>query len=143
MSVSLSSRRIALVCVLFMAAAAVLALRALPGADAQEPPPPETFVFSGIQVTATNGHASLGPGTGFDSGVLGIACTGASPRGGTPRVPGMVVTELLETATRLRIVQANAAALTGTVLVNCVVEFEPTPLGAATADRLRAAETAG
>lgn len=140
MSLSLSWRRVALALALLVAAAGVLASTALPSADAQEPPPSATFVFSSISITASNGHANLGPGTGTDAGVLGIACTGAAPRGGTARLPAMVITELGSTTTRLRIVQANGITVTGTVLINCVVEVVVEPGGGtAAADRLRAA----
>jgi hypothetical protein len=138
MSFSLSWRRVALACVLVIAAAGVLASWALPGAGAQEPPPSATFVFSNIPVTASTGHVNLGPGTGTVDGVLGIACTGAAPRGGTTKIPGQVVAELLSTSTRLRIVQANGIALTGSVRINCAVDVELTAAGSATADRLRA-----
>jgi len=143
MSSILSWRPVALVCALLLAAAGVLASWALPGADAQEPPLSATFVFSGIPITASNGYASLGPGTGTGAGVLGIACTGAAPRGGTPRVPAMVVTELQITTTRLRIIQANGVALTGSVRINCVVEVEVTLTGTAAAERLREAANVG
>jgi hypothetical protein len=139
MSSILSWRRVALACVLVMAtAAAALGLGALPGAEAQEPPPEATFVFSNIPVTASNGHVDLGEGTGEVDGVLGIACTGAAPRGGTARIPAMVVTELRSTQTLLRIVQANGVTVTGSVSINCVVDVVLTPTGTATADRLRA-----
>jgi hypothetical protein len=143
MSFGMSWRRVALACVLLLAAGAVVALKALPGAEAQEPPPSATFVFSNIPVFASNGHVNLGPDTGSNDGVLGIACTGSGPRSGTARIPGMVVTELLSNSTLVRIIQPNGVVVNGEVRINCVVEVEVTPAGTATADRLRAAADAG
>src|SRR5262245_15786868 len=107
MSFRLSWRRVAVACALLMAAAAVFAFRSSPDADAQEPPASATFVVGSIPVTASNGHPSLGACTGFNDGVLGVACTGAAPRGGTNRIPGQVVSELGSTATLLRVIQFN------------------------------------
>jgi hypothetical protein len=143
MSFSLSWRRVAVACALLMAAAAAFAFRSSPDADAQEPPLSATFVFSSIPVTPSNGQASLGAGTGTNDGVLGIACTGAAPRGGTPRIPGQVVTQLGSTATLLRVIQYNGVMVTGNVLINCVIEVEVTPEGTRTVERLREAATAG
>ena len=137
MSFSLSWRRVAVACVLVMAAAAVLALRSSPNADAQEPTS-ATFVFSSIPITASNGFASLGAGTGTNAGVLGSACTGAAPRSGTS-IPGQVVTQLSSTATLLRIMRNTGTAITGTVHINCVIEFGSIAQGEAAADRLGAA----
>ncbi|HKA84496.1 MAG TPA: hypothetical protein VKD21_11565 [Acidimicrobiales bacterium] len=136
MAFNLTWRRVALACVLVMAAAAVLALRSSPGADAQEPAS-ATFVFSGIDVSPSNGHANLGAGTGSDAGTLGVACTGAAPRSGT-RIVGQVVTQLLPSATVLRILRNDGAAITGAVQVNCVVELEVTPTGTRAAERFKA-----
>jgi hypothetical protein len=143
MSFTLSWRRVAVACALLMAAAAAFALRSSPDADAQEPPASATFVFSSIPITPSNGHASLGAGTGANDGVLGVACTGAAPRGGTTRIPGQVVTELGSTATFVRVIQFNGVMVTGPVLINCVVEVEVTPLGTSAVERLRDAATAG
>jgi hypothetical protein len=143
MSFSLSWRRVAVACALLMAAAAVFAFRPSPDADAQEPPVSATFVFSSIPITPSNGHASLGAGTGTNDGVLGIACTGAAPRGGTTRIPGQVVTQLGSTATLLRVIQFNGVMVTGSVFINCVVEVEVTPLGTGAVERLREAATVG
>jgi len=55
----------------------------------------------------------------------------------------MVVTELQITTTRLRIIQANGVALTGSVRINCVVEVEVTLTGTAAAERLREAANVG
>jgi hypothetical protein len=134
MSFSLSWRRVALACVLVMAVAAVLALRSSPNAEAQEQFS-ATFVFSSIPITASNGFASLGAGTGTNAGVLGSACTGAAPRSGT-MIPGQVVTTLSSTATLMRIIRNDGAAITGTVFINCVMEFGSIGQGEAAADRL-------
>jgi hypothetical protein len=143
MSFSLSWRRVAVACALLMAAAAVFAFSSSPDADAQEPPASATFVFSGIPVTPSNGHANLGAGTGTNDGFLGVACTGAAPRGGTTRIPGQVVTELGSTTTFLRVIQFNGVMVTGSVLINCVIEVEVTPVGTSAVERLREAATAG
>jgi hypothetical protein len=141
MSFSTSWRRVALAFALLLAAGTVIAFKALPGADAQEPPPTHTFVFSNLPVTVTNGHVSLGPDTGASDGVLGVACTGSGPRSGTARIPGMVVTELLTNATLVRIIQPNGLVVNGEVRIDCVFQFDET-VGTATADRLRAAAEA-
>jgi hypothetical protein len=141
MSFILSWRRVALACALLMAAAGVLALRALPGADAQVSPT-ATFVGSGIPVTPSNGFATLGAGSGSNFDVLGVACTGAVPRSGN-RIPGQVVTELRPDLTYLRIMRNDGLAITGTVQINCVIQVEATPLGTQTAERLTEAATAG
>jgi hypothetical protein len=54
-----------------------------------------------------------------------------------------VVTELGSTATVLRVIQYNGVMVTGSVLINCVVEFELTPLGTRAVERLREAATVG
>jgi hypothetical protein len=140
-SFNLSWRRVALACVLLMVAAAVLALRSSPGADAQEPAS-ATFVGSGIPVTPSNGFATLGAGSGSNFGILGIACTGAAPRSGN-RIPSQVVTELRPDLTYLRIMRNDGLAITGTVQINCVLEVELTPLGTQAAERLTEAANAG
>ena len=143
MSFTLSKRWIALAVGLLLAAAAgTFAAASLPSASAQEPLE-QTFVFSGIPVTASNGFASLGPGTGFDDGVLGAACTGASPLSGSPNVPGQVVTELRGTQTQLRILHTNGATMNGTVLVNCALDFDISGGAGATIERLKQAATFG
>ncbi|MGH9230910.1 MAG: hypothetical protein ACRD07_19650 [Acidimicrobiales bacterium] len=92
-------------------------------------------------MAVSNGHASLGEGS--DAGILGIACTGASPRGGGPPVPGQVVTELGAADTRLRIMRNDGVPITGTVQINCAVEVIVTPVGEGAVERLRDAATAG
>lgn len=142
MSFSLPWRRLAVACALLTAAAAILTLKtALPGAEAQEPTS-QTFVFSSIPVTASNGNASLGADTGTDAGVLGIACTGAAPRSGSPNIPGQVVTQLTAVDTRLRIMRNDGVPLNATVRINCAVELiTSTAAGNATAERLKDAAT--
>jgi hypothetical protein len=140
MSFSLSWRRIALACVLVMGVVGVAAFRALPGAEAQEPIT-ATFVVSSIAITPSNGNANLGPDTGTDAGVFGIACTGAAPRSGSPNIPGQVVTQLGAADTRLRIMRNDGLPISATVRINCVVEVEVTPVGNATAERLKEAAT--
>jgi hypothetical protein len=54
----------------------------------------------------------------------------------------MVVAELTVSDTRLRIIQANGIALTGTVRINCAVEIPVTAQGAAIADQFRSAANA-
>ena len=135
MSSSLSWRRVALACVLLVAAAAIVALRSSPGADAQQPGGPTTFVFSNILVTASSDGHLVFADLGEVDGVLGIACTGAAPRVGGS-IPGQVVTQLRLTDTRLRIMRNNGTAITGTVFINCVMEFGSIGLGQAAADRL-------
>jgi hypothetical protein len=141
MSFSLSWRRVTLACVLLMAAAAVLAVRSSPSADAQEPVS-VVLVFSSIDVTPSSGNTNLGAGSGSDFGVLGAACTGAAPRSGN-LIPGQVVTELRPDRIYLRVIRNDGAAITGTVFINCVIEVEATPLGTQAAERLREAADAG
>lgn len=124
MSVIESWRRLALalMVVIALAVGLTVARGALPGADAQEPTQ-AVFVGSGLTVEAVNGFASLGPQTGSDFGVLGISCTGASPRSGSNLVPGQVVTELLADSTDFRILRTTGAPINGVVALNCAVEF--------------------
>jgi hypothetical protein len=144
MSASLTKRWIALVVGLLMAAAAgAVAVAAMPSAGAQVPAS-ETLVFSGIPVTASNGFVALGAGTGANDGVLGVACTGASPLGGSANVPAQVVTQLGSAQTQLRILRSNGTTISGNVSVNCVVEFDLTVAAAnGTIERLKEAATAG
>ena len=140
MSSILSWRRVALACVLLMAAAAIVALRSSPFADAQQPTGSQTVISSGILVTANNGHAILPIGAA--GGVFGIACTGAAPRTGG-NIVGQVVTEFGVNDTRLRIMRNTGTAITGTVRINCVVEFGSLAEGQAAAERLGVAANAG
>jgi hypothetical protein len=100
-----------------------LGVSALPSADAQVPPPTVTGVLSNFPVTASNGFSNLPEFSGSGDGVVGVACTGAAPRGGR-RIPGQVVTELRPDLTYLRIIRNDGMAITGDVLINCVFEVE-------------------
>jgi len=141
MSSILSWRRIALALALLVAAAGIVALRSSPGADAQQPGGPLTFVFSNLLRTPSNGHLVMAE-LGEVDGVLGIACTRAVSRTGT-MIPGQVVTQLGFTDTRLRIMRNDGAAITGTVRINCVIEFSAIADAQATADRLGVALNGG
>jgi hypothetical protein len=143
MSAGLTKRWIALAVGLLMAAAAgAVAVAAMPSASAQEPAS-QVFVFSSIPVSASNGFASLGAGSGTNDGVLGAACTGASPLGGSANVPAQVVTELRGTQTALRILRSNGTTINGTVFVNCALDFLVSAEGNATIERLKQAATVG
>jgi hypothetical protein len=112
------------------------------GACASSPqhPQKETSigVISNFPVLATNGHSNLPEFSGSGDGVLGVACTGASPRGG-PNIPAQVITQLRSDLTYLRILHNNGTPLDGTVRINCVLEVESGPALA----RLRAAASQG
>jgi hypothetical protein len=136
MSFSLSWRRLALALVLLIALAGTLAVSGLPGADAQQPPPTMVGVLSRFPVVASNGFSNLPEFSGTADGVVGAACTGATPRGG-PDIPAQVVTDLQQDLTQLRILHNNGQPLTGTVRINCVLEVEATPGGTATLARLQ------
>ncbi|HEX2373672.1 MAG TPA: hypothetical protein VHO93_06795 [Actinomycetota bacterium] len=138
MPIVLSRRRLA---VLVFA----LAVVALAGSFAISRPDPagaqvatSTGVISNFPVLATNGHSNLPEFSGSGDGVLGVACTGASPRGG-PNIPAQVITQLRSDLTYLRILHNNGTPLDGTVRINCVLEVESGPALA----RLRAAANQG
>lgn len=137
MSFTLSSWRLILAGAIVLLVG-TLGVSALPSADAQVPPPTETGVFSNFPVTAINGFSNLPEFSGSGDGVVGVACTGAAPRGGK-RIPGQVVTELRTDLTYLRIIRNDGMAITGDVRINCVFEVESTPEGSATLDRLEQA----
>jgi hypothetical protein len=99
-------------------------------------------VLSNMTVTATSGGHVVLLGTGLNTGIWGIACTGASPRTGT-RIVSQVVTTLGFNSTYLRIMRNDGFPITGTVLINCVVTYELTTQGTEAAERLREAATAG
>jgi hypothetical protein len=141
MSSILSWRRIALVLALVIAAAAIVALRSSSGVDAAQPAGSSTFVFSNILATPTDGHFVLAD-LGQVDGVVGIACTGAVPRTGGSIV-GQVVTQLGLSDTRLRIMRNTGTAISGTVRINCVIEFSSIAEGQAAAERLGVATNAG
>ena len=119
--------RSAIVPALLLVAAFAAAVALIGARDAKAQVAIQTVVFSGIQVTASNGNVDLGPGTGGNDGTVGAACTGARPRSG-PNIPVGVVTELTAASTRLRVLNQSGRPITGTVFVNCVVEgpVEPT-----------------
>lgn len=98
-------------------------------------------MFSNLVRTASNGNLVM-PELGEADGTLGVACTGAAPRSGN-LIPGQVVTELSSDATRLRIIRNDGAAITGTVRINCVIEFSAIADAQATADRLGVSLTGG
>lgn len=141
MSPILSWRRVVSVFVLLVAVAGLVAARSLPGADAQQPGGSSTFVFSNLLVTPSSGHVVIAD-LGEVDGVLGIACTGAVPRVGM-MIPGQVVTQLTFVDTRLRIMRNDGQAISGTVRINCVIEFGSIGAGQAAADRLGVARNAG
>jgi hypothetical protein len=141
MSPVLSWRRVVSVFVLLLAVAGVVAARALPGADAQEPPGTATIVVSNIVVTPSNGFTTLGEDSGSMFGIVGVACTGAAPRSGT-RIPGQIVTELRTDGTFLRVMRNDGRAISGTVRINCAVEYELTTTGTNAAERLRESASA-
>ncbi len=136
----LSWRRIALACVLLVAAAGIVALRSSTGVDAAQPAGSATFVFRNILATPSSGHFVIAD-LGEVDGVLGVACTGAVPRTGN-MIPGQVVTQLGFSDTRLRIMRNDGVAITGTVRINCVIEFGSIAEGQAAADRLGVAANA-
>jgi hypothetical protein len=137
-SFRLSSSRIILAVAVAVLAGA-LGMSALPSADAQEPPPTVVGVLSNFPVAASNGFSNLPEFSGSGDGVVGAACTGATPRSGTPNIPGQVVTELRQDLTYLRIMRNDGLPITGTVRINCVLEVEATPEGNAVLDRLQQA----
>jgi hypothetical protein len=123
MPIALTRRRLA-VLVLLLAVVAVAGTLALsrPGpADAQAAS--AVGVISNLPVQATNGNSNLPEFSGSGDGVLGVACTGATPRSG-PNIPAQVVTQLRTDLTYLRILHNNGTPLTGTVRINCVLEVE-------------------
>jgi hypothetical protein len=113
-----------------------LAVGLLPAADAQTPPPTATFVLSNFPVLVSNGHTTLPEGSGSADGVVGAACTGATPLTG-PNIPAQVATNLRADFTHMRVLHNNGTPLTGTVRVNCVLEVEVTEAGQATQQRLQ------
>jgi hypothetical protein len=137
MSFILSWRRVAVACALLAVAASVVAVRALPGADAQQPQT-ETFVVSELSIAPNNGFTTF-PFFGFNQGIDGVACTGASPLGGTARIPGQVVTQRRANDTQLRVVQTNGQAVTGQVTINCAITMQITPEAEAALEQLKSA----
>jgi hypothetical protein len=138
MSFNLSRRsRIAAVAIVTAALASGFAASVLPAANAQEPPPTTTGVLSNFPVRASNGFSNLPEFSGSGDGVVGAACTGATPTGGA-NIPAQVITNLQTDLTHLRILHNNGTPLTGDVRINCVLEVEATAEGAATLQQLQA-----
>ena len=139
MSLNVSWRSVVVAAGVLMAAVGgAAALSAVPAADAQQPPPTSTGVLSNFVVNASNGYSNLPEFSGSGDGVVGAACTGASPRSG-PNIPAQVITTLRTDLTYLRILHNTGTPLTGDVRINCVLEVETTPQGAATLQQLQAA----
>jgi hypothetical protein len=124
MPLDLSRRRLAVLVLglAVVALAASLAISRPRSAGAQAAT--ATGVISNLPVLATNGNSNLPEFSGSNDGVLGVACTGASPRGG-PNIPAQVVTQLRPDLTYLRILHNTGTPLNGTVRINCVLEVEP------------------
>jgi hypothetical protein len=72
-------------------------------------------------VLVTNGFSNLPEFTGSGDGVVGAACTGASPQSGQ-NIPAQVITQLRVDLTHMRILHNDGTPLNGTVRVNCVLE---------------------
>jgi hypothetical protein len=139
MSLNVSWRSVVVAAGVLMAAVGgAAALTAVPAADAQQPSPTSTGVLSNFVVNASNGYSNLPEFSGSGDGVVGAACTGASPRSG-PNIPAQVITTLRTDLTYLRILHNTGTPLTGDVRINCVLEVETTPQGAATLQQLQAA----
>lgn len=139
MSLNVSWRSVVVAAGVLMAAVGgAAALSAVPAADAQQPSPTSTGVLSNFVVSASNGYSNLPEFSGSGDGVVGAACTGASPRSG-PNIPAQVITTLRTDLTYLRILHNTGTPLTGDVRINCVLEVETTPQGAATLQQLQAA----
>jgi len=139
MSLNVSWRSVVVAAGVLMAAVGgAAALNAVPAADAQQPSPTSTGVLSNFVVNASNGYSNLPEFSGSGDGVVGAACTGASPRSG-PNIPAQVITTLRTDLTYLRILHNTGTPLTGDVRINCVLEVETTPQGAATLQQLQAA----
>jgi hypothetical protein len=128
MSLTLPWRRVAFALVLLMAAAGILALRSSPDVDAAQTQSagPHTFVYSNLLRTPGSGGHLVMPELGEADGVVGVACTGASPRVGNA-IPGQVVTQLGPADTRLRVLRNDGTAITSQVRLNCVIEFSSIP----------------
>jgi hypothetical protein len=135
MPIRLSRPATALAVLLVALLAAAAALVEARTATAQ--PATVTIVESNIAITPSNGHFDFGPGTGANDGIVGVACTGAFPRGGG-NIPGQVVTQLTATSTLLRVLQQNGSPVSVGVVVNCAYEA-----AGAAATRNRLAKAAG
>ena len=123
MSTVLSNRRLVVTLLAFTLVALVLSLALGRPWSAQAQTPTFTGVVSNLPVLATNGFSNLPEFSGSGDGVVGVACTGATPRGGR-NIPAQVVTELRTDLTYLRIMHNDGRAMNGTVRINCVLEVE-------------------
>ena len=138
MPVALSRRTVSLLAAGLAVAALVagLALSWIRPAGAQTAT--TTTVLSNLPVLVTNGFSNLPEFSGSADGVVGAACTGASPQSG-PNIPAQVITQLRPDLTHLRILHNNGTPLNGTVRVNCVLEVQ----GGPALTKLRAAVSHG
>jgi hypothetical protein len=119
----LSHRRLIVAILAFTLVALVLSLALGRPWSAKAQTPTVTGVVSNLPVQATNGFSNLPEFSGSGDGVVGVSCTGATPRSG-PNIPAQVVTELRTDLTYLRILHNSGTPLTGTVEINCVLEVE-------------------
>lgn len=139
MSSKLSRRRGAIAGIIAAAAVAGgVAVSVLPAANAQTPPDTAVGILSNFPVAASNGFANLPEFSGTGDGVVGAACTGATPTSGR-NIPAQVVTHLGTLLTNMRILHNNGTPLTGTVRVNCVLQVELGPTGQATLHKIQQA----
>jgi len=115
---------------------AALLAGSLRSAGAQQEPQTATGVISNLLVPVTNGFSNLPEGSGAGDGVVGVTCTGASPRSGV-NIPAQVVTQLQQDFTFLRILRNNGTPLNGDVRINCALEVT-VPAGQQTLARLQA-----
>jgi hypothetical protein len=136
MPATLSRRGTLAVALAVLTLTTALLAASLRSAGAQQPPQTTTGVISNLLLLVTNGFANLPEGSGAGDGVVGVACTGASPRSGVS-IPAQVVTQLTQTFTFMRILRNNGAPLNGAVRVNCVLEVTVGP-GQVTLQKLQA-----
>jgi hypothetical protein len=101
--------------------ATALLAGSLRSAGAQPEPQTATGVISNLLVPVTNGFSNLPEGSGAGDGVVGVTCTGASPRSGA-NIPAQVVTQLQQNFTVLRILKNSGVPLNGDVRINCALE---------------------
>jgi len=123
MSLGLARRRLSLLAAGLAVVALLVALAIAWPRSAQAQTTTTTGVISNVPVLVTNGFSNLPEFSGSNDGVVGVACTGASPLSG-PNIPAQVVTQLRPDLTHLRILHNNGTPLNGTVRVNCVLEVQ-------------------
>lgn len=114
--------------------AALVAASSVVVVGAQEPTE-VTIVVSDIEVDPSISGAATIP-IGTDDGVVGAACTGNSPLGGTAQHPGQVISELRATTIALRIHNVHGAQVSGIVQLNCALDVLLPPT--LTVEKLRA-----